>query len=112
MTSSDVKELVERLEVAAELQHRFGRHAAAQDLEAAASALTLISEEREELRTALLAAEKADKIHTKCEECMEIGQAAEACGDCFPSADDARVMRRNVLAKIKKAARAALKEGS
>lgn len=56
----------------------------------------------DELIDALMAAEKADKIHSKCTECMEFGQAAEACGDCFPSADDARLKRRAVLAKIKK----------
>ena len=54
---------------------------------------------------ALKAAERADKIHSKCTECMEYGQAAEICEKCFPSADDARVMRRNVLAEIKKAER-------
>jgi hypothetical protein len=53
-----------------------------------------------EMVAALKAAEKADTIHSKCEECMETGQAAEACGECFPSADDARVLRRNVLAKV------------
>lgn len=51
---------------------------------------------------ALKAAEKADTIHSKCDECQEYGQAPEVCEHCFPSADDARVMRRNVLAEVKK----------
>lgn len=59
-----------------------------------------------EMKAALVAAEKADKIHSNCEECNEYGQAAEICEHCFPSADDARVLRRNVLAAIKKADRA------
>lgn len=53
-----------------------------------------------EMMEALAAAEKADDIHSNCEDCMENAQAAEACGECFPSADDARVLRRNVLAKV------------
>mgnify|MGYP007115601058 CR=1 FL=1 len=42
-------------------------------------------------------AEKADRIHSKCQECEDGAQSAEACEHCFPSADDARVARRNVL---------------
>ncbi len=53
--------------------------------------------ENKRLREALMLAEKADRIHTKCEECMETAQAPEACGQCFPSADDARVARRYAL---------------
>lgn len=59
-----------------------------------------------EMKAALEAAEKADEIHSDCEECNEYGQAAEVCEKCFPSADVARVLRRNVLAAIKKADRA------
>jgi len=58
----------------------------------------------QQLIEALKTAEKADRKHSNCEECMEVGQAAEACEKCFPSADDARVMRRTVLAEVKKAA--------
>lgn len=49
------------------------------------------------MMNALMLAEKADRIHSKCDDCMETGQSAEACGKCFPSADDARVARRNAL---------------
>jgi len=54
----------------------------------------------EPLREALILAEKADRIHSKCQECEDGAQAPEACGDCFPSADDARVARRNVLKSL------------
>jgi hypothetical protein len=60
----------------------------------------------ERMLDALKAAERADKKHSNCEDCMETGQSAEVCEECFPSADDARVLRRNVLAEIKKATRA------
>ena len=54
----------------------------------------------EPMRAALILAEKADRIHSKCQECEDGAQAPEACGDCFPSADDARVARRNVLKSL------------
>lgn len=54
----------------------------------------------EPMREALILAEKADRIHSKCQECEDGAQAPEACGDCFPSADDARVARRNVLKSL------------
>jgi len=52
-----------------------------------------------EMLEALKAAEKADAIHCKCQECEDGAQAPEVCEHCFPSADDARVLRRNILAK-------------
>lgn len=54
----------------------------------------------ETMREALILAEKADRIHSKCQECEDGAQAPEACGDCFPSADDARIARRNVLKSL------------
>ena len=54
----------------------------------------------EALRSALMLAEKADRIHSKCNECTDYAQPAELCEKCFPSADDARVARRNVLKAI------------
>ncbi len=47
---------------------------------------------------ALKAAEKADQAHANCPECEGL-EAPELCGECFPAADDARVMRRNALLK-------------
>lgn len=52
------------------------------------------------LRKALVLAEKADRIHSKCQECEDGAQAPEVCEHCFPSADDARVARRNVLKSL------------
>ena len=52
------------------------------------------------LLEALKLAEKADRIHSRCQECEDGAQAAEACGHCFPSADDARVARRNILKQL------------
>lgn len=52
------------------------------------------------MREALILAEKADRIHSKCQECEDGAQAPEACEHCFPSADDARVARRNILKSL------------
>jgi hypothetical protein len=49
---------------------------------------------------ALKLAEKADRIHSRCDDCSESAQAPEACEHCFPSADDARVARRNILKSL------------
>ena len=61
---------------------------------------SLVRNAYEPMREALILAEKADRIHSKCQECEDGAQAPEACGDCFPSADDARVARRNVLKSL------------
>ena len=44
------------------------------------------------LLAALEKAEEADQFHMNCGECGGEGEP-EACGDCFPLADDARLMR-------------------
>jgi hypothetical protein len=49
------------------------------------------------LRQAIKAWAMADDTHVRCEECMETGRSAEACGECFPSADDARVLMRKAF---------------
>ena len=61
---------------------------------------SLVRNAYEPMREALILAEKADRIHSKCQESEDGAQAPEACGDCFPSADDARVARRNVLKSL------------
>lgn len=58
---------------------------------------------------ALQLAEKADNKHSNCDDCMENAQAPEVCERCFPSADKARVARRDVLHQIKKHNAALLK---
>lgn len=42
--------------------------------------------------------EEAEAFHLDCEEC-EGEELPEICGHCFPLYDDARVMRRNAIAK-------------
>lgn len=44
------------------------------------------------LKAALMKAEEADQFHIKCKECEGEG-APEECAECFPLADDARLMR-------------------
>ena len=73
--------------------------AVAQSADLAAQIVTVCNA-YEPMREALILAEKADRIHSKCQECEDGAQAPEACGDCFPSADDARVARRNVLKSL------------
>lgn len=48
------------------------------------------------MHDALRTAEKADGFHANCEECEGL-EAPEACGLCFPLADDARLKRRAAL---------------
>lgn len=67
----------------------------------AADEIERLSAELQAAKEALMLAEKADRIHSKCRECEDMVQAPEACGHCFPSADDARVARRNFIAGAK-----------
>jgi hypothetical protein len=64
--------------------------------ERAAAALEAKDAEIKALRTALEKAEEADEFHVNCGECNGEGEP-EACSECFPFADDARLMRRAVL---------------
>lgn len=50
----------------------------------------------EKMHDALRTAEASDGQHANCEECEGL-EAPEACGVCFPLADDARLKRRAVL---------------
>jgi hypothetical protein len=54
----------------------------------------------QEMLTALRLAEKADEQKINCTEC-DPADAPETCAACFPSADEARVARLNVLEKFK-----------
>jgi hypothetical protein len=51
-----------------------------------------------ELYEALALIEELDFSRDDCPECEGMGEA-EACGLCFPKADDARIKRRAALAK-------------
>jgi hypothetical protein len=48
--------------------------------------------EIERLREALRAAQSCEEHHMNCAECEGLG-APEACAECFPLADDARLKR-------------------
>ncbi len=50
----------------------------------------------QKLTEALEAADKLDGFHANCTECEGLEQP-EACVDCFPLADDARLKRRAAL---------------
>jgi len=79
--------------------HLHGRRSK-NEVEKTARFIVIACNAYEPMREALILAEKADRIHSKCQECEDGAQAPEACGDCFPSADDARVARRNVLKSL------------
>ena len=51
---------------------------------------------------ALLAYRALDDQHCNCDDCMESGQSAEACGECFPYADDARCQLEPAIAEFER----------
>jgi signal transduction protein with GAF and PtsI domain len=66
--------------------------------------------EIERLREALEAAQAAEDHNMNCEECGGEGEM-EACPECFPLADDARLKRWAALNINQPVARTALSEG-
>jgi len=54
---------------------------------------------------ALLAYRALDNQHGNCDDCMESGQSAEACGECMPFADEARCQLEPAIAAYEKAVR-------
>lgn len=57
--------------------------------------------QRQEMLDALKAYAKLDDFHANCEECGERPEyAPEACEQCFPLADDARLKMRRALERV------------
>ncbi len=59
-----------------------------------------LASEAAEMKAALEAYEKLDDAHANCEEC-DGETAPEACGKCFPFADDARLRMRAALDRVR-----------
>lgn len=95
MTDPEIAALVERLREYANWSGPVSSNANACMMEAA-SALTRLAAEKQELIEALELAEIADWTHSACDD-HDMDVAAEACGSCFGYADAARVARRNAL---------------
>ena len=55
----------------------------------------------EQCLQALAAYDTLDEHVDKCEECGDNETAPEACGECFPFADDARLKMRAAIARAK-----------
>lgn len=55
-----------------------------------------------EMRDAVLAYDALERQRDQCENCADcLERAPEACGECFPFADDLRIKMRAALAKVK-----------
>ena len=62
---------------------------------------SVLSAAAAEMYVALKAYEALENQRNRCEECEDQEERApEACGECFPYADDARSKIRKVIAKV------------